>query len=78
MRENDGHFFLNDEPKGCLHQVRGFVEHFTRIQSCSQHIQPLDTTIFQPIPSMYGIFPYNYHKNQPHVGKYTIHGWYGQ
>ena len=30
-----------------------------------------------PIGSMYGIFPYIYHKNQPNVGKYTIHGWYG-
>ena len=30
-----------------------------------------------PIASMYGIFTYIYHKNQPHVGKYTIHGWYG-
>ena len=26
---------------------------------------------------MYGIFAYIYHKNQPNVGKYTIHGWYG-
>ena len=26
---------------------------------------------------MYGIFTYIYHKNQPNVGKYTIHGWYG-
>ena len=25
---------------------------------------------------MYGIFTYIYHKNQPNVGKYTIHGWY--
>ena len=24
-----------------------------------------------------GIFTYIYHKNQPNVGKYTIHGWYG-
>ena len=30
-----------------------------------------------PIASMYGIFTYIYHKNQPNVGKYTIHGWYG-
>ena len=30
-----------------------------------------------PIPSMYGIFTYIYHENQPNVGKYTIHGWYG-
>ena len=27
--------------------------------------------------SMYGIFPYICHKNQPNVGKYTLPGWYG-
>ena len=26
---------------------------------------------------MYGIFAYIYHRNQPNVGKYTIHGSYG-
>ena len=26
---------------------------------------------------MYDRFTYFYHKNQPNVGKYTIHGWYG-
>ena len=30
-----------------------------------------------PIGSMYGIFPYIYHKNQLNVGIYTIHGSYG-
>ena len=30
-----------------------------------------------PIGSMYGILAYIYHKNQPNVGKYTIHGSYG-
>ena len=30
-----------------------------------------------PIGSMYGIFTYIYHKNQPNVGKYTLHGSYG-
>ena len=30
-----------------------------------------------PIPSMYGIFTYIYHKNQPNVHKYTIHGFFG-
>ena len=30
-----------------------------------------------PIASMYGIFPYMYHKNQANVGKSTIHGSYG-
>ena len=32
---------------------------------------------FLPIPSMSGIFTYIYHINQPNVGKYTIHGFYG-
>ena len=30
-----------------------------------------------PKGSMYGIFTYIYYKNQPNVGKYSIHGWYG-
>ena len=30
-----------------------------------------------PISSMYGIFAYIHHRNQPNVGIYTIHGWYG-
>ena len=30
------------------------------------------------IPSMYGTFTYIYHKYQPNVGKYTIHGSYGK
>ena len=28
----------------------------------------------QPVGSMYGMFTYIYHENQPHVGKYTMHG----
>ena len=35
----------------------------------------LSTYIAKPIRSMYGIFTYIYHKNQPNVGIYTIHGW---
>ena len=27
--------------------------------------------------SMYGIFPYIYHKFKPNVGKYSVHGAYG-
>jgi len=30
-----------------------------------------------PIGSMYGVFAYIYHANQPNVGKYSIHGSYG-
>ena len=26
---------------------------------------------------MYGIFTYISHRNQPNVGKYTLHRWYG-
>ena len=33
--------------------------------------------IANPIPSMYGVYTYMYHKNQLNVGKYTIHGSYG-
>ena len=39
--------------------------------SSSPNLTPL------PIASMYGIFTYIYHKYQPNVGKYTIHGSYG-
>ncbi len=37
-----------------------------------------DSKSFQPIGSMYGIFTYIYHKFMPNVGKYAIHGSYGQ
>ena len=37
-----------------------------------------DRVMPQPLPSMYGIFTYIYFKFQPNVGKYTIHGSYGQ
>ena len=32
---------------------------------------------YYPIASMYGIFTNIYHKNQPNVGEYAIHGCYG-
>ena len=35
---------------------------------------PSKNHIAMPIGSMYGIFTYIYHKNQPNVCKYTIHG----
>ena len=47
-----------------------------RSQNNGSHAQNT-LNIYNPIPSMYGIFPYIYHKNEPNVGKYTIHGWYG-
>ena len=33
--------------------------------------------VVDPMRSMYGIFTYIYHTDQPNVGIYTIHGWYG-
>ena len=47
--------------------------------SISPHRTPQRNKITEspPIPSMYGIFTYIYHKHQPNVGKYTIHGFYG-
>ena len=35
------------------------------------------TGFLDPRGSMYGTFTYIYHKNEPNVGKYTIHGSYG-
>ena len=37
----------------------------------------IGSRLTNPIGSMYGLFTYIYHKNQPNVGKYTIHGSYG-
>ena len=39
--------------------------------------QQIETCSINPIASMYGIFTHIYNEHQPNVGKYTIHGWYG-
>ena len=39
---------------------------------------PTKTLVSQPVGSMYGIFIDIYHKHQPNVGVYTVHGSYGQ
>ena len=51
----------------------------TRGQSVSGVVgnSEIEKLRFEPIGSMYGIFTYIYHTNQPNVGKYTIHGWHG-
>ena len=46
-------------------------------QSTSIYHKPRTKNLSNHISSMYGIFTYIYHKNQPNVGKYAIHGWYG-
>ena len=40
-------------------------------------IRAVSQESYLPIGSMYGIYTYIYHKNQPNVGKYTKHGSYG-
>ena len=47
-------------PLGTLGAPKGFMGFFL--------------STFKFIGSMYGIFTYIYHKKQPNVGKYTIHG----
>ena len=37
----------------------------------------LEPCFYYAKQSLYGIFAYIYHKNQPNVCKYTLHGWYG-
>ena len=62
---------------------RNFSLSFTQ---CSMHPQdPKRSRLLEPrrlipkpIGSMYGVYTYIYHKNQPNVGTYTIHGSYGK
>ena len=57
--------------------VKGGVHEAT--PRCGLGMLYLHLSSFFPVPigSMYGIFTYIYHGNQPNVGKYTIHGSYG-
>ena len=56
-----------------LHEDRpGKRDHFTRLWTKIPTVRPW--LGHQPWESMYGIFTYISHKNQPNVGKYTIHG----
>ena len=48
-----------------------------RMQAAGGGITDLHEVFAFPKQSMYGIFTHIYYKNQPNVGKYTIHGWYG-
>ena len=60
---------------------RGINNQWVQKATKSNSVRALETLedpgIIYPIGSMYGIFAYIYHKNQPNVGKYTIHGSYG-
>ena len=49
--------------------------HFSPVPQTAQTKKNIVVDI--PIPSMYGIFTYIYHENQPNVDKYAINGWYG-
>ena len=68
----------------CFHLI---IFHPTSKSSSKKNSQKCDISLILflatstkkpfPIPSMYGIFTYIYHKDQPNVGKYAIHGWHG-
>ena len=49
----------------------------TRVVKFQKVFRHLYTFMTFPFASKNGIFTYIYHENQSHVGKYTIHGWYG-
>ena len=60
---------------GAIQGIPGVVSGVERERGGSN---PENFTSPEPIGSMYGIFTYIYHENQPNVGKYTIHGSYGE
>ena len=45
--------------------------------SIVSYVRPVSMLILDPICSMYGIFTNMYPINHPNVGKYTIHGAFG-
>ena len=49
----------------------------TNLITTTHFLEKKPGTSMCPIGSMYGISTYIYHKNQPNVGVYTIHGSYG-
>ena len=61
---------------------KGIARHFQHFSTffwlpCRLAVNHVTSFIPLPIASMYDIFTYIYHKHQPNVGKYTIHGCYG-
>ena len=84
-RKFGGHGSYHAKSKGPTENPQGWpIQPPTRQKSWPQmkdsNKQPaclLGWLFLLPIGSMYGIFTYIFHKNQPNVGKYTIHGSYG-
>ena len=77
---SESSFFSNGQR--CLISATNVGFPTTPTQHCSHNVAIDDqkhhlSEVPMPIGSMYGIFIYIYHKNQPNVGKYTIHGSYG-
>ena len=64
-----------------LLQLLGIVSVHASLCGCSIWENAEEYSICElktiPIGSMYGIFTYIYHINQPNAGKYTVHGFYG-
>ena len=67
------HWAKHLQPKYCQESCgqRGnkIANSVVKLQTCPYH--PWGCYIY------HYIFTYIYHKNEPNVGKYTIHGWYG-
>ena len=61
----------------CAYVFLAWLENSTKHLGKHIHNFPPKKPTDIPRQSMYGIFPYIYHKNPPNVGKYTTHGWYG-
>ena len=72
-------FSFPENSKGLWNVRRVIRENMTSFQKVQSgwKMDPDWRCISYPIGSMYGIFTYIYHKNQPNVGKYAIHGSYG-
>ena len=67
-------FLWWEGPRTSLNRWRGTKTHDPYIP-LNKHL--ICQVNMLPLGSMYGIFTYIYHKNQPNVGVYTRHGSYG-
>ena len=80
MNEDDIYFPLEPEdfPVFNLSLPGGTFMSLSKVyEGPTNHRIDIASLNHDPKQSMYGILTYIYHKHQLNVGKYTIHGWYG-
>ena len=68
------------EPHVVMFQNLGLKSSYGIIYSISTVFtgsQTINSNLIGSMYYIYGIFTYIYHRNQPNVGKYTVHGCYG-